>query len=499
MFSTSTIASSTRMPITNDSASSVITLTEKPSAYMPMKAGITDSGSATAETSVARQSRRKSHTTITARIAPSYSRCIEPSYSSATGCTKLKASVSVMSGWSAFSCASTFCTCAPTSTSLAPRLRATSKPTTGLPLSKAAARRSATVSVTVATWSSRMRWPLASESCSAPSSAADLTVASVRTGCSLPPRSARPPALSACTWRSWREMSAALAPSDWSLFASSATRTSRCTPPTRLTAPTPGTVSRRRAMVSSTNHDRPSSSSWVDCTVYASTGVPARSTLVMIGSRRSAGMSARTRLTAERTSSTASCTGFSSRNSARMVTVPSCTVVVMCFKPCRVAIEFSILRATSVSSCPGAAPGSRAVTLTSGRSMSGKFCTFIALKDSMPAKVSSTNSITAGIGFLIDQDETFMAGLRRGVGSGSASSAPYFVAEGRGASTAADVFGSDSCTTLTRSRSFRKPAPCTTTGVSAARPAVISSRSPTRRPVCTLRCDTRWSWSTAKT
>jgi hypothetical protein len=76
-----------------------------------------------------------------------------------------------------------------------------------------------------------------------------------------------------------------------------------------------------------------------------------------------------------------------------------------------VAIEFSILRATSVSSCAGAAPGSDAVTITVGRSMSGKFCTFMALKDSRPPKVSSTNSITAGIGLRIDQDETFiMAG-----------------------------------------------------------------------------------------
>ncbi|MOA60811.1 hypothetical protein D3C78_1857990 [compost metagenome] len=63
-----------------------------------MKAGITDIGSATAETKVARQSRKKSHTTITARMAPSYSRCSEPSYSSSTGSTKLKASVSSMSG-----------------------------------------------------------------------------------------------------------------------------------------------------------------------------------------------------------------------------------------------------------------------------------------------------------------------------------------------------------------------------------------------------------------
>ena len=35
----------------------------------------------------------------------------------------------------------------------------------------------------------------------------------------------------------------------------------------------------------------------------------------------------------------------------------------MCLRPCSVAIEFSILRATSVSSCAGAAPGSAAVTI----------------------------------------------------------------------------------------------------------------------------------------
>ena len=63
---------------------------------------------------------------------------------------------------------------------------------------------------------------------------------------------------------------------------------------------------------------------------------------------------------------------------------------------------------TVSAALPGAAPGKEAVTLTVGRSMSGKFCTFIALKDSMPAKVSSTNSITAGMGFLIDQEETFI-------------------------------------------------------------------------------------------
>ena len=67
--------------------------------------------------------------------------------------------------------------------------------------------------------------------------------------------------------------------------------------------------------------------------VKAKIGWPARSTLLTIGSRTSAGKSDRTRATAERTSSTASCTGFSSLNSAVMLTPPSCTRVVMCFKP----------------------------------------------------------------------------------------------------------------------------------------------------------------------
>ena len=327
MFSTSTMASSTRMPTTSDSASSVITLIEKPSQYMPMNAGITDSGSATADTNVARQSRRNSHTTSTASSAPSYSRCMEPSYSSCTGCTKLKASVISRSGCCARISCRAACTAAPTSTSLAPLLRATSKPTTGLPLSSASARGSAMVSVTVATWSSRTWRPSDRASVRPASSCADCTVASVRTGCSLPPRSVRPPALSVCTSRSWRDTSAAVAPRDCSLTGSSATCTSRCTPPTRLTAPTPRTVSSFLATASSTNQDSASSSMRADAMVKASTGCAARSILVTMGSRTSPGRSPRTRATAERTSSSASCVGFSSRNSAVMVAPPSCTLV----------------------------------------------------------------------------------------------------------------------------------------------------------------------------
>ena len=66
MFSISTMASSTRMPTTSDSDSSVTTLTEKPIQCITAKVGIADSGSATAETRVARHSRRKAQTTSTA-------------------------------------------------------------------------------------------------------------------------------------------------------------------------------------------------------------------------------------------------------------------------------------------------------------------------------------------------------------------------------------------------------------------------------------------------
>src|SRR5690606_5492447 len=82
----------------------------------------------------------------------------------------------------------------------------------------------------------------------------------------------------------------------------------------------------------------------------------------------------------------------------------------MCLRPWTVAMPFSSLRATSFSSWLGAAPGRLATTVTMGRSMSGKFCTFIAWKENSPASVSMTNSIAAGIGLRMDQADTFMAG-----------------------------------------------------------------------------------------
>ena len=227
---------------------------------MPMKAGMADSGRATAETTVARKSRRNSQTTSTASRAPSYNRVMEALNSSSTGVTKSNDSVICRSGRAACNSLSLARTPCPTSTSLAPLLRATSKPTTGLPSRKAAAVGSAMVSFTVAIWSSRMRRPSDSESSSAASSSADFIAESVRSGCWLPPMSARPPALSICTRASWRDMSAAVAPSACSLSGSSRICTSRLTPPTRLIAPTPRTDSSSLATSLSTNQEMASSS-----------------------------------------------------------------------------------------------------------------------------------------------------------------------------------------------------------------------------------------------
>ena len=78
-FSTSTIASSTSTPITTASASKVSRLSEKPSQLMTAKVGMTDKGNAKAEIAVARHSRRKNQTTITASNAPSSNMAIEAS------------------------------------------------------------------------------------------------------------------------------------------------------------------------------------------------------------------------------------------------------------------------------------------------------------------------------------------------------------------------------------------------------------------------------------
>ncbi len=71
MFSISTMASSTRIPVDSVMARKLTRLSEKPRRSITQNAGKIDSGSEIAAMMVARMSRRNNSTTTTARIAPS--------------------------------------------------------------------------------------------------------------------------------------------------------------------------------------------------------------------------------------------------------------------------------------------------------------------------------------------------------------------------------------------------------------------------------------------
>ena len=150
---------------------------------------------------------------------------------------------------------SALCTAAPTSISLAPLLRVISKPTT------------ACVERGKAAWFGHGVFyggdlvqahaaAIGQGQFHARSSSTVPTVAGVRMGCSEPPRSARPPAalglhlaqLARHVGRRWRP--------GLQLEAGPAPCTSRLTPTTRTTEPTPRTPSRARVMVLSTNQLR---------------------------------------------------------------------------------------------------------------------------------------------------------------------------------------------------------------------------------------------------
>ena len=78
------------MPMTRVRARSVITFSEKPHSNMTVKVGINEAGMASAVIAVARQSRRKSHTTSEARIMPSSMVCRVDSKLLRVSITRLK-------------------------------------------------------------------------------------------------------------------------------------------------------------------------------------------------------------------------------------------------------------------------------------------------------------------------------------------------------------------------------------------------------------------------
>ena len=210
--------------------------------------------------------------------------------------------------------------------------------------------------------------------------------------------SPRPPEASCWTRFSWAEMSPAVTPSACIRALSRSTWTSRSTPPTRATRPTP-LIARSDLEISlSTNQESSCSSIRSEPTVKVTMAEPVVVTLETTGSVRSWGRSARTLSTALRTSFRATSGSLSIWNSTRMLAEPSVMVVRMCSMPPRLATLSSILRATSVSSWVGSAPSRLATMVTVGSSMSGKFWMPRALKPMTPSMVNRANSRMAGTG-----------------------------------------------------------------------------------------------------
>ena len=91
-----------------------------------------------------------------------------------------------------------------------------------------------------------------------------------------------------------------------------------------------------------------------------------------VGDSRSVGSSDCIRSMASFVSMSASEISFSRTNEIVIMTLLSVINVVICFTPETLAIESSTLRATSVSSWEGAAPGRDKDTSISGKAISGK-------------------------------------------------------------------------------------------------------------------------------
>ena len=166
-----------------------------------------------------------------------------------------------------------------------------------------------------AIWLRRTWRPSGRGMSSAAISSAVCTAARVRMDWIAPPRSARPPEASCCTCSNCREMSLLVTPKPLIKVGSRLTCTSRSTPPSRETSPTPLVASNSLVISLSTNHDKPCSSNLSEATVTVRIGLPAVLILETTGSVIAAGRVARMVSTALRTSFCATSLSLSTLNS----------------------------------------------------------------------------------------------------------------------------------------------------------------------------------------
>ena len=189
MFSITTIASSTRMPIDSDSASIEMLLKLKPMYDMNAKVATTEVGIASAAMKVARMSCKNTRMMMIVSSAPR----IRSNLTSSIACsanTELSvgiASVTPFFSSSGRSSSIAARTSSASATTLAPLCLRTTSARAGSPLRNEAERASSTVSMTSATSLTRIAPPPTPRMTMSPISTADLTSPLVLIVSSLPP------------------------------------------------------------------------------------------------------------------------------------------------------------------------------------------------------------------------------------------------------------------------------------------------------------------------
>ena len=324
MFSRTTIASSINMPIASDRPISVSTFSVKPNACIAMNAATTEIGSVRPVMTVERHEFRNRNTMNTVSRPPRIIVTCTSSIDSRMNVESSRTTCSVTPcGISACSFATAARMPSATDTVFAPDCFCTSSVSAGRSSMNARFFASSMPSTTRATSRTRMVAPSTRLIGMLPICAAVRPRAATRTSDSVAPRSADPAGVSR-----FSDCSAPTTSDSEKRYASSRERStttpiSRFASPTRLTAPTPSTVSSRRLIVLSARSvaacaDMPSALTPTE-TIGISAGLM-RSTS---GSSISRGSSLRIDATLLRISCDATCVGTSSLNWTMMLEMPS--------------------------------------------------------------------------------------------------------------------------------------------------------------------------------
>ena len=194
-------------------------------------------------------------------------------------------------------------------------------------------------------------------------------------------------------------------------------------------------------------------------TAIVRTGAASGSRFSTIGCVIVRGSSGRMRLTRSRTSCVATSAFFSSLKPTTTCDTPSDEIDVSVSMPLMVLTASSIWSVTSLSTCSGAAPGSRVVTTIVGKSTLGNWSIPSCANEKTPTTVSERIRTDA------------KTGRRTQSAASHCMTVSYFAAAMRTPSA--------SCATL-----------LVATISPRARPLVISTRSPTVWPVVTIRSST---------